>query len=107
MTALQIEPDSLKERRDPVDAIATPLDGLDLVVETLNEPTGNPMIEIVQNVAPIATKRFDKSIVATNRTQPDLVAPSMNRLFCLSNGVGPVEDGGHLFSECVGLMEQR
>ena len=53
LTALQIEPDSLKERWDFVDAVATPFDRFDLVIESLNESTGNPMVEIVENITPV------------------------------------------------------
>ena len=50
---MQIEPNSLEKRRDLVDAIATSFDGLDLVVESFNEPAGYPLFEIVENVVPV------------------------------------------------------
>ena len=103
---MEIEPDSLEKRRDLVDAVATPFDGFDFVVESLDETTGYPMVEVVQNVAPIAPQRLDESVVATNRTEPDLVAPSVKRLLCLRNGVGTVENGSQLLPKRVGLVQQ-
>ena len=103
---MKIKPDSLKERRDLGDAVTTPFDGLDLVVETLNESTGYPLVEVIQNVTPIASQRLDKSGIATNRTEPDLVAPGVKRLLCLRNRVGAIENGSQLLPKGVGLVEQ-
>ena len=54
LSALQIEPDSLEKRRELLDAVAASFDGLDLVIESLNEATGYSLVEIVENVVPVA-----------------------------------------------------
>ena len=64
---MQIEPNSLKKRSDLVDAVATPFDSLDLVVQPFNKSTRYPLVEVVENVFPVSLQGFDEAIVTADR----------------------------------------
>ena len=91
---MEIEPDSLEKRRDLVDAVATPFDGFDLVVESLNETAGYPLVEVVENVRPVALQGLDEFIIARNWAQPDLMTPRAYSLFCPRTAVRAIENSG-------------
>ena len=97
----------MEKRRDLVDAVATPFDGLDLVVQPFNKSTGYPLVEVVENVVPVSFQGFDEAIVTADRAQANLVTPRADGSLCLSNTEWAIENGGQLFSESVGLMEQE
>ena len=94
LSTLKVEPDSLEKRRDFVDAVATPFDGFDFVVEPLNEATGYPMVEVVENVLPVALQGFDEFIIARDWAQPDLMTPRADSLFCPRTAVRAIENSG-------------
>lgn len=56
----------MKKCGDLFDTVTAALDGLEFIVESFNEATGNAVVEIVENVVPVALQGFDEAIVATN-----------------------------------------
>jgi len=49
---LEIEPNTLKKSCRFANAIATPFDGFDLVVESFNEAASNALVKVVENRLP-------------------------------------------------------
>jgi hypothetical protein len=97
----------LEESRCPADAIATALDGLDLIVESLNEAAVDLVLKVADDGSPMLGQDLDERTETINIESFDFLDPSVESVFGLIDRFSVIEDDGQFSTQGIGLVEYR
>ena len=103
--ALKVKVKALEESRDPKDAITTPLNRFDLVVQTFHETTTEPVNKVVDYFVQPVIECRQELVEAGQRTAADFICPLEQSFLGFLFGQSYLEYGRELLTECVGQFQ--